>query len=550
MSTSLRCGLLRHALCFAFAISLFSFAAFPTFAQTGLSDQQKAVVAFDLRVERVFESELGQSLQLEEVIAETTASPNEQETIRSIVRLFGAVSAPEDMDSLMGTMMGTVEDAPKIEVREPQIEGEYEEEPLDIAESMEDFQAPALPLEFFVQMKFDDASYAESMFNSMREIDYDREMPVNGTMMYGSNFAPENVRIHMPDETTIEIGTVNYLALPDRRVFSDGLDTEWSKVADDAVRLAVDVEGARPFINDAKAQADGMMPMEAVAIINLVDNISSMRASADLSSDTMLQMIFSGTNPAATEELLSGIEALLFMGKMAGKNMVNEMESEIEGSAEVFGPMVDSLAAAQQGNEIAVTITKPAGFDEFAVGVVEKMRERAEEVNRMNQFRGVAIAIHNFHDTYRRLPFGGMEGFHEDLSWRTRVVPFTWSAMDIAQDKSVDDPANAQVLEQMPEEFGDSGVMTEICRIVWVVVARTLEQISNTNGTSQTIMLLQNPEKVHWARNGDLTVAQAMELYSNLQDGESLIAVRYDASVFLVTNEFPEGEFRQMLMWK
>ncbi|MFI4874805.1 MAG: DUF1559 domain-containing protein [Blastopirellula sp. JB062] len=56
---------------------------------------------------------------------------------------------------------------------------------------------------------------------------------------------------------------------------------------------------------------------------------------------------------------------------------------------------------------------------------VQQAREAARRTQCVSNMKNVALAIHNYHDTYRNLPYLGFSGWDGDtISWVGRVLPF------------------------------------------------------------------------------------------------------------------------------
>ena len=170
----------------------------------------------------------------------------------------------------------------------------------------------------------------------------------------------------------------------------------------------------------------------------------------------------------------------------------------------------------------------------------------------MNQFREVLLSVHNHHDAFRRFPFVLKDGESDQLSWRARIPVFMFSDIEYSFDlsKPWDDPANKKYAEQMPEAFGDDGKTTGICRIVTTETPTSFEQISSSRGVSNTIMLINSPQRVPWTQNKDLTIDEAVAIFKGLKDDEKLIVGFYDGAVRRLGKETSEDEFRAMLKWK
>src|SRR5210317_1844331 len=72
-----------------------------------LADNQKAVMAIDVRLDMLRDSDLAKTLNLEEQI-KALSQQNDGVDPSKLNRVFGALSAPESMEDAQGFMMGQV----------------------------------------------------------------------------------------------------------------------------------------------------------------------------------------------------------------------------------------------------------------------------------------------------------------------------------------------------------------------------------------------------------------------------------------------------------
>ena len=55
---------------------------------------------------------------------------------------------------------------------------------------------------------------------------------------------------------------------------------------------------------------------------------------------------------------------------------------------------------------------------------VQAAREAARRSNCSNNLKQLGIGIHNFHDTYKKLPLGMHDDDGDSFCWRTWILPF------------------------------------------------------------------------------------------------------------------------------
>jgi len=84
---------------------------------------------------------------------------------------------------------------------------------------------------------------------------------------------------------------------------------------------------------------------------------------------------------------------------------------------------------------------------------IQQAREAARRSHSKNNLKQIGLALHNYHDTYRIFPPGGIETtdgkpYH---SWQTQILPFMeWAPLynDIDFDNSWNDPSNQIIFQQ------------------------------------------------------------------------------------------------------
>jgi hypothetical protein len=322
--------------------SLFLLAALvsPLMAQTPeLEESQKAVLVFDIRLDRIRGSDLAKTLNLEDQINAWAAQQNDDgPDPTKIERVYGALSAPKDLESAQGLAMGQ------------------------------------MPMEFFVKIKFVDEESANEMMEKIKKED-SPTIEKDGKTYYRppDAGAPEGILLHQFDSTTVEVGTETYIFHPSQpAVFSAGLKEAWSKIPDEAVRLAADLEGASGIISEAVAMGKEGGDAMTSAYLDLIDNAKNVRLSLDLSGENLLTLQATGVNQSEAEELRGGLDAVLGIAKMGGAMQVNALKEQDPETAEIADKLLKSLQAKVEGDEVSVVIPKPDGFDAAVKGAVEK----------------------------------------------------------------------------------------------------------------------------------------------------------------------------------
>jgi uncharacterized protein (TIGR03067 family)/prepilin-type processing-associated H-X9-DG protein len=151
----------------------------------------------------------------------------------------------------------------------------------------------------------------------------------------------------------------------------------------------------------------------------------------------------------------------------------------------------------------------------------EKTQEAAlPALESANNLKQIALAMHAFHDIYKRIP--GQAIYSKDgkplLSWRVAILPFI-EQVDLYQQFKLDEPwdsdHNKKLIAKMPKIYVLPGLKDKSDgRTSYVVVAgpntafpgpgikKTL--VSITDGTSNTAFVFEGKESVIWTKPDDL----------------------------------------------
>ncbi len=305
-----------------------------------LPKDKQAEVVFELRLNKLRESSLMGTFQEQLDAMQAQAGVPSDMDIKTIKRVFGAMSLPDTAADLAAMQM----------------ENE-------------------LRMEFFARVEFVDAASADAALAKLAENAETEEK--NGKTYYkppADEDAPQNMRGHLYDSKTIEFATDFYLEKgTGNDVFSSGLSDAWDKAPDHAFRIAIDLDNSSDLINevveDAKANAPPMMG----GFIELIRKAKDIRLSFDLSSKNLLVLAATGNDDDQAEELRKGLDGIMGMAKMSSQQMMPMLEQQDEAAAKVVGEIIDSLAATRDGSEVQVAIAKPDGFEEAIKNMIKNL---------------------------------------------------------------------------------------------------------------------------------------------------------------------------------
>ncbi len=321
---------------------LLSAVCMPAIAQTApLEENQKAVLVFDIRMDSIRGSKLAQELKLaDKFSAMQSQSGDEGLDPASLDRIFGAMSAPEDMQSAMSIEMGE------------------------------------MPMNFFVKMYFNDEAAVNKLFAKIENenggtVDHDGQTFYKTPEQAG---APAGILIHKVDTKTVEVGTETFLFQPNRNLLTDNLAAAAQGTPEAAVRLAMDFAGAKGLVAEMVAMGKQNAPDPTVGVyMDLIDNIKDISIVIDVSGGDLLTVKANGVNEEDAVELKEGLDSLLGMAKMGIQGalpMIREQDADGAAVAENFA---NSLSASNEGTVVSIKIPTPTGFNAWVGKQAEQL---------------------------------------------------------------------------------------------------------------------------------------------------------------------------------
>ena len=301
------------------------------------SDGQQSTVMFDIDFAKLKSSKLATTLGVEAQLGKVAQSDDTKPDVSNLMRVVGAMSMPKSIAEAQSLAEGT------------------------------------MPMNLYIRMQFKDAAAADKMMEKAGAASSGK-VERDGKTFYrpkDDGKTPENVLTHRVDPTTIEIATESYAFLANRNVLSQGLQDAWSLMGDDSIRLAIDVDGASGFINEAvemaKAKAKGT-PQEAqmVGFLGLIDNMKNLRLGIDFANENIVTLRATGVDEKEATELEGGLDALLGMGKILGGMQLQGLQQQDPQAGAVVSQILEALDASREGTEVSVAIPHPEGLEALA----------------------------------------------------------------------------------------------------------------------------------------------------------------------------------------
>jgi hypothetical protein len=199
-----------------------------------------------------------------------------------------------------------------------------------------------------------------------------------------------------------------------------------------------------------------------------------------------------------------------------------------------------------------------------ALASVDKAEARgpqtaAEYVNNLKQ---IGLAMHNYHDVNNRLPAAAV--YSKDgkalLSWRVLLLPYLEQAAltkEIKMDEPWDSANNKKVLAKMPAVFGPAGDKDEGKTYLRVFTGQGtvfpgkdgMKLLAITDGTSNTIMVVEAKEAVEWTKPDELVYKEKEalpKLCGHTKGGFAVLMC--DGAVKTFKQDFDEQQMRYAIL--
>jgi hypothetical protein len=212
---------------------------------------------------------------------------------------------------------------------------------------------------------------------------------------------------------------------------------------------------------------------------------------------------------------------------------------------------------------LAVTVLLCGGvLVALLLPAVQAAREAARRVNSTNNMKQLAIALHNYHDTYNSLPPAVVkdENGKPLYSGRVLLLPFVeenaaYQAFD--KSKAWDAPENAQFRSMRIKTFEDpSGKDTGSPRTDYFFVTgpqtcfedgKTIRFSDITDGLSSTVWMVESVSgNTHWAEPKELDISQLGTPPPGNHPGGNVVMVG-DGSVRFINNNIHQPTWRGLL---
>ncbi len=280
----------------------------------------------------------------------------------------------------------------------------------------------------------------------------------------------------------------------------------------------------------------------------LVLDLQGAHATFDMTPNPRMRAVWRfGSEPIArrmmriSHTMVLGAQMLATFAQQAMKEEPELSRSFTQGPR-MLNALIAALDEAQidhQGKEVnwGLEVKLPEGtLNRALLEAVVGVRESAQRMTKTSNARQIVIAMHNYHNDYNRMPgnFCDEQG-KPLLSWRVALLPYIENNnlfQEFRFTEPWDSEHNKKLIDRMPSLYRFPGPAAAEGKTHWQVFMRapkyqgryaplfsfgpsreqtTLMQISATDGTSNTLCVVEATNPVIWTKPDDIMIDEDIE---------------------------------------
>lgn len=401
-----------------------------------------------------------------------------------------------------------------------------------------------------------------------------------GIPVYESRQQPI-VRVHQPNPRTMVIGSGGYLQKMLAAADGGGagqVPSLFGRISRrKGVTLLAGMQQIRPMVTPLLQQNVSQLPPQLHGIAEIADLTDALFINADYAPMAgSLSVSAIGRDEASATKLEKTVNDAIDFGRMIA---TTEMKNNVPADGPVNEAMLSyidrvSLLVAQmlrperKGTIVQVNLDSNIGTVGIMVGLllpaVQAAREAARRMTASNEMKQIALAMHNYHATYKKLPDFAIrdENGKALLSWRVAILPFIEQQQlyqEFHLDEPWDSPHNIKLLDRMPTTYVDPSAPVAPGHTVFQVPLGTGLMFEENgerkfrdvlDGLSNTIMVVESSRDaaVPWTQPADLEFDLDNPLVKTGDSHQGGFHVTMaDGAVVFLTNSIDLGLLKALL---
>jgi Protein of unknown function (DUF1559) len=233
----------------------------------------------------------------------------------------------------------------------------------------------------------------------------------------------------------------------------------------------------------------------------------------DLKDKLAAKIVLQAPNAKAAEEI----------AKIARRGMdVARADKEVKRTFPDIDKLIAVFTPKVEGDRLTLTLGDYE-LTTVLLPLVQKQRDAASRMQSMNNLKQIALAMHNYHDTYKTFPAAASYDANGKplLSWRVHILPFVEQDALYRQfrlNEPWDSEHNKKLIAQMPAVYrspnqlnGNEGKTTYLVPVGPKTIFEGKKGIGFnkiTDGTSNTIMIVESADNraVFWTQPEDYKI--------------------------------------------
>lgn len=469
-----------------------------------------------------------------------------------------------------------------IEIFQLQVKATFGIDPNDIALvkiilGLPDPGQPAFGIVLEMTRPFDEARLLEALKAGPDPI------PTGDLTAYPIAAGPPGTVLYKVDDKTVIITLSNYLqSMLAADQGSGPLSTVVAQTpAGPGISMLMVVESVRPVVRQTATGLVRMLPPQLLPLAELPELAESVRIDFQFTNRwAKFDLTMTGIDGDAaekTEEMLNEAirEAREFVPELAKLTMPRNADEDMRTAIDKYIERMtkqafDSVAVKRTGPDVVMTVESELGIasgiviSNFLPPIDQMIRSLTRQLDGNNNMRQVMLAMHNYHDTYNRLPAPAITDATGKplLSWRVAVLPFIEEQALYEQfrlDEPWDSEHNLPLSKQLPNAFATVGLRLPPGQTVLHAVVgdeigmRPSEKTAFRDfldGLSNSILVIESTAEsaVPWSKPDDVKIDLDDPLAKFIgSPRKSFRAGMADGAVTTFSDDIDPAKFKAML---
>ncbi|MCA9210710.1 MAG: DUF1559 domain-containing protein [Planctomycetales bacterium] len=294
-----------------------------------------------------------------------------------------------------------------------------------------------------------------------------------------------------------------------------------------------------------------------------------------IATDQLLLRIISQTRSAeqaqdveqATAAVLSLSRSLISYGRQQAAQGGAEQNLSLLQTLDIADETLENAVIARNDNQVGVMLTVAPDRTQRLTSLLLPLglatQQAAARTHGSNNLKQLAIALHNYHDTYKAFPSAVQLGPKDTpRSWRVTILPFLGESRlydQYRQDEPWNSENNMKVLDQMPDIFRAPADKASSTNSSYFTFEGEHTAFGNPraprsgfrdiiDGTSNTLMLVESKRPVPWTKPEDIPFSTEGALPEiGGWHPQGFLTAFCDGSVIFMPDTIPPDELRNFI---